>query len=287
MPALDVHITRTPTRHLIQTIENGARQTAQRAVSSLPQMTDTTFALVLRDARGTLLGGVYCEFDWGYLFVDTLWVAEEARGRGHGRLLMISAEQVALAQGIRRAYLFTVDFQAQPFYHKLGYRTFGTIADRPPQHTCYYLHKPLTSRTVAVPDHLHIERQSPPTPDDLRRLEYGLLSHALQHVPIDNRRLAITLQHEQEIRAGVFGGVFWSWFDMRYVWVHPDEDQSARLAQLLTIASRTSHDEGAIGIVCDIGDFDALASYQAAGFRTFGTLQRPPDHTSYFLHKRL
>lgn len=283
MPALDVHITRTPTRHLIQTIENGAQQ----ALSPLAHNNDAAFALVLRDARGTLLGGVYCEFDWGYLFVDTLWVAEKARGQGYGRLLMISAEQVALVQGIRRAYLFTVDFQAQPFYHKLGYRTFGTIADRPPQHTCYYLHKSLEPMTVTVPDHLHIERQSPPIPDDLRRLEYGLLSHALQHVPIDNRRLAITLQREQEIRAGVFGGVFWSWFDMRYVWIHPDEEQASRLAQLLAIASDASRDAGAIGIVCDIGDFDALAGYQAAGFRTFGTLQRPPDHTSYFLHKRL
>ena len=49
--------------------------------------------LVLRGADGGLLGGLLAALVWDWLQIDVLWVAEAARGRGHGSALLRRAEQ--------------------------------------------------------------------------------------------------------------------------------------------------------------------------------------------------
>jgi GNAT superfamily N-acetyltransferase len=56
-----------------------------------------------------------------------LWVAEAARGAGHGRRLMEDAEAYARSRGAVGATVETHSFQARPFYERLGYQVFGTL----------------------------------------------------------------------------------------------------------------------------------------------------------------
>lgn len=88
---------------------------------------------------GGLLGGTY----WGWLHVDILWLAEAARGQGLGTRLMAMAEQEALGRGCRRAHLDTMDFQALPFYERLGYAVWGVLENLPVGHRRYFLQKAL------------------------------------------------------------------------------------------------------------------------------------------------
>src|SRR5690349_18967551 len=78
--------------------------------------------LSLRDATGTLVGGVYGATMWGWLAIDGLWVAKELRGQGLGGGLLVAAEKLAMARGCRGAWLGTFDFQAREFYERHGYR---------------------------------------------------------------------------------------------------------------------------------------------------------------------
>ena len=82
-----------------------------------------------------LAGAVF----WGWLHVDTLWVAEPFRQDGIGTALMDRAEAEAIAMGVGQAYLETTDFQAVEFYKKRGYRIFAQLDDQPPGHICYYM----------------------------------------------------------------------------------------------------------------------------------------------------
>lgn len=86
---------------------------------------------------GGLIGSTY----WGWLELDTLWVAEELRRHGYGRTLLRMAEAEARARGCARVMLTTYSFQARGFYAKEGYRVVGELADYPPGSTYYCMRK--------------------------------------------------------------------------------------------------------------------------------------------------
>ena len=97
--------------------------------------------LTLRDENGTVVGGLRGNTGWDWLYVDTLAVAESARGLDWGTRLLAAAEEEARSRGCHSAYLDTFDFQALPFYQKQGYVIFGELAHFPGDHTRYFLKK--------------------------------------------------------------------------------------------------------------------------------------------------
>ena len=96
---------------------------------------------VLARHDGEIVGGLQAVTIWNWVFVKVLWVAESHRGRGLGRKLMQAAEREAAARGCLHAHLDTFDFQALPFYQKLGYEIFGQLDDYPVGHQRYFLQK--------------------------------------------------------------------------------------------------------------------------------------------------
>lgn len=99
--------------------------------------------LVVRDDSGAVVGGLLGHTRWGWLYVAKLWVAESARGMGWGTRLMEAAEAEARARGCTDASLDTFEYQARPFYERLGYRVFGVLEGYPPGYRQYFLHKRL------------------------------------------------------------------------------------------------------------------------------------------------
>jgi len=99
--------------------------------------------LVVRSSDGAVVAGLLGLTRWRWLYVAKLWVAESERGRRLGTQLMERAEQVARSRGCTHAWLDTFEYQARPFYEKLGYRLFGTLDGYPPGYRQFYLTKPL------------------------------------------------------------------------------------------------------------------------------------------------
>jgi GNAT superfamily N-acetyltransferase len=97
--------------------------------------------LSLRDEASQLRGGVLASTTWNWLSIDALWVDHALRGLGHGRRLMLHAEQVAADRGCTRARLDTFDFQARPFYERLGYRVYARLDDFPMGHVQFHMQK--------------------------------------------------------------------------------------------------------------------------------------------------
>lgn len=98
--------------------------------------------LVARDDQG-IVGGLIGHTRWSWLYVAKLWVHERARGRGIGTKLLSAAEDVARSRGCTDASLDTFEYQARPFYEKLGYELFGTLDGYPPGYRQFYLRKSL------------------------------------------------------------------------------------------------------------------------------------------------
>jgi GNAT superfamily N-acetyltransferase len=102
---------------------------------------------VLRSERGEVLGGSLGMIWGGWLQINTLWVADAARGHGYGGRLLAAAEAYALERGCIGAFLDTFSFQARPFYERRGYSVFATLTDCPPGRERYFLQKRLQPST--------------------------------------------------------------------------------------------------------------------------------------------
>ena len=98
-------------------------------------------AVVARDARGAIVGGIVGTTNWNWLHVGLVWVSESCRRGGLGRRLMAELERAAVARGCTRAHLDTFSFQARPFYERLGYRVFGVLDDYPAGQQRFFMEK--------------------------------------------------------------------------------------------------------------------------------------------------
>ncbi|WP_414570212.1 GNAT family N-acetyltransferase [Nostoc sp. CCY 9925] len=103
----------------------------------------TPLFLLLRDSQKNVVGGLEGFIGLGWFHIATLWVAQELRGDGYGKALLLAAEQEAVNRGCFNAYVFTYSFQAPGFYQHLGYEVFGELEDFPPGHRRYFLKKSL------------------------------------------------------------------------------------------------------------------------------------------------
>lgn len=97
----------------------------------------------IRDAAGSITGGVHGNTGFGWLYISILWVKDLLRGKGCGTSLMEHAEREARERGCANAYLDTFSFQALEFYEKLGYTVFAELEDFPPGQSRYFLRKKL------------------------------------------------------------------------------------------------------------------------------------------------
>lgn len=101
----------------------------------------TTVDVFARDDHGRVIGGLVGWIKWRWLYVSKLWLPDSLRGTGTGTKLMQTAEEHAWKEGCLGAYLDTFEYQALPFYLKLGYELFGTLEGFPPGYKQYYLKK--------------------------------------------------------------------------------------------------------------------------------------------------
>lgn len=98
-------------------------------------------AFVVRDERGAIAGGLWGTASYRWLFIQYLALPPAMQGQGLGRALIAAAEEEARRLGCVGLWLDTFSFQAQGFYEKLGFATFGTIADYPPGEQRHFLAK--------------------------------------------------------------------------------------------------------------------------------------------------
>ncbi|MBF2007483.1 GNAT family N-acetyltransferase [Chlorogloeopsis fritschii PCC 9212] len=103
----------------------------------------TPLCLLLHDLEQKLMGGLDAFMGLGWLHIGKLWIAEELRGYGYGKALVLAAEQEAIKHGCLNAYVFTYSFQSPDFYKHLGYEVFGELENFPPGYCRYFLKKRL------------------------------------------------------------------------------------------------------------------------------------------------
>jgi GNAT superfamily N-acetyltransferase len=99
----------------------------------------------VRDADGSLRGGISGVVNWNWLHVQLVWVDASLRHGGLGSKLLRAFEAAGMERGCRMAHLDTFSYQARPFYERHGYELFATLEDYPPGQSRYFLKKTLAA----------------------------------------------------------------------------------------------------------------------------------------------
>lgn len=80
-----------------------------------------SFKLCIEDETMTLFGGLIGLCFYGCLYIDMLWIDSTIRSLGYGRELMFEAEKIGQEHQCSFATVNTMDWEALPFYQKIGY----------------------------------------------------------------------------------------------------------------------------------------------------------------------
>jgi GNAT superfamily N-acetyltransferase len=96
-------------------------------LAAVPGLKSQKITAAIRDEAGMLHGGVIGRLAGDSVYVEVVWTDEAARGQRHGTAAMRLVEDEARRLGAREAWLYTMSFQAKPFYEKLGYTQFAEL----------------------------------------------------------------------------------------------------------------------------------------------------------------
>ncbi|MCZ6913569.1 MAG: GNAT family N-acetyltransferase, partial [Rickettsia endosymbiont of Ixodes persulcatus] len=81
-----------------------------------------SFSFSCFDQDKNFVAGISGMSSWGRFYIDSLFVNENIRNQNYGTVLIQKAEDLARERGCNFIHLVTMDFQAKPFYEKLGYK---------------------------------------------------------------------------------------------------------------------------------------------------------------------
>jgi len=85
------------------------------------------FGFFLKDENGRTVGGLNGFCYYGCLYMDQLYIEERYRGQGWGTKLVQAAEDFGHTQKCKMFHVRTMDWEAQGFYEKLGYKVMTSI----------------------------------------------------------------------------------------------------------------------------------------------------------------
>jgi GNAT superfamily N-acetyltransferase len=95
----------------------------------------------VRDASGTILGGLTGYTVWDWFRVGDLWLPDDLRGKGLGSQVLQMALDEAQKRGCAHVELRTYSFQARVFYERFGFVVVGELRDFPPGEHFYWMRK--------------------------------------------------------------------------------------------------------------------------------------------------
>jgi GNAT superfamily N-acetyltransferase len=128
-----------------------------------------------------------------------------------------------------------------------------------------------------------------PDPRDTQFLEDQINRHNIAATAIDDwRALAIFIRDEGQIVAGISGGTWAGYLEIRNLWVREDQRGQGLGRRLLLAAEREALARGCDRALLDTHDFQAPAFYTKLGYEVFGVFEGIGGrHARYYLRKRL
>lgn len=111
--------------------------------AAIPDLYSKKITVAIRDAAGAVRGGTVGRIAGDSMYVEVVWNDDGVRGTGLGRRMMLMLEEEAKKHGATESWLYTMSFQAKPFYEKLGYTEFAQLPWAHGKHSRHFMRKGL------------------------------------------------------------------------------------------------------------------------------------------------
>lgn len=111
--------------------------------AAVPGLQSHKIVAAIRDDNGKVRGGVIGRLAEDSVYVEIVYTDDGVRGTGFGNKAMLMVEAEAKRLGAREAWLYTMSFQAKPFYEKLGYHQFAELEWKNGEHRRHFMRKDL------------------------------------------------------------------------------------------------------------------------------------------------
>lgn len=111
--------------------------------AAVPGLKSHKITAAIRGEDGALHGGVAGRLSGDSVYMEIVWNDDTVRGTGLGLQMMRLVEDEARRLGAKEAWLYTMSFQAKPFYEKLGYRQFAELPWLDGKHARHFMRKDL------------------------------------------------------------------------------------------------------------------------------------------------
>ena len=111
--------------------------------AAVPDLVSHKIVAAVRDDSGKVVGGVIGRMSADSVYVEVVYNDEAVRGTGLGTKAMLLVEEEAKRLGAVEAWLYTMSFQAKPFYEKIGYHMFAELNWMGGKHKRQFMRKDL------------------------------------------------------------------------------------------------------------------------------------------------
>lgn len=111
--------------------------------AAVPGLTSHKIVAAVRNDSGNMVGGVIGRLSADSVYVEIVYNDEAIRGMGLGTEAMLLVEAEAKRLGAVEAWLYTMSFQAKPFYEKIGYHMFAELNWMGGKHKRQFMRKDL------------------------------------------------------------------------------------------------------------------------------------------------
>jgi len=276
----------TPTKKEIDLVRSGLAAFNREQTNGEYDQPGIEINLLLKDGEGRVVGGISASTMLRVMYLELLWVAEELRGRGYGRDLVLAAERIGFEKGCITSQTWTLSFQAPGFYPKIGYKLLGVYDGYRYGITEHVLKKRLQ------PDARHpaVQRaESPPGPfsitsdvseEEMNVAHAGLRDYIEKQVGDKWKGTGIRLVVKDEadqVRGGLLGFTTLGSLVIEHLWVEEQHRGQGLGARLLSEAERIAVDNGCVGAQTYALSFQAPEFFGRMGYEVFGVSDGFPD----------
>jgi GNAT superfamily N-acetyltransferase len=228
----NIHINCTPDEKELQFIRDEIKKYNAQIVGDNHEQ-PVKYSLTNED--GVFIGGLFGATYWNWLFVDTLWIHPHYRNQGIGQAVLLTAEQEAVHRGCDGAHLYTHQYKAVGFYLNNGFRKAYVFDQYRNVFERYFMVKELKVNPISkLPQGIIIKNNLTDAEVERLKHEYQIYIHEVYGEDSNYTRInEVVYNQQQEIIAGVLGGIDRSWAYIEKLWIHPQYRKQGMGTELL------------------------------------------------------
>jgi len=287
-------ISEAPSKEEMEQIHNAVENHNRTQTHGEYDQPGIEISLVLKDSYGNVQGGVIASTVFKVMHLEVLWVAEDYRGHGYGRQLVLGAEQIGFENGCITSQTWTFSFQGPEFYPTIGYEQIGTYDGYPNGLTEHVFMKRLSanlhhrnniSNEYCVPDSRGLYLTTDVSEEDQKILHAGLHHHVKAHVGDGDKGISIKLVIKDQ-QGELIGGLY-AWTTLRnlifeHIWIEERYRRKGLGQMLMREGERIARENGCIASQAYSFSFQVPGFFEKMGYKILGVSKGYPHPVKEF-----